>query len=174
MDRGERVLEHVLATVVALTLASAVVVGQEPQTGVQAAKPADKPVAAQPARPPAQLVNVRLELTITEQRGNSPLPAKTVTMLVADREFGRVRAAQGNTTLNVDGRPEVLGNGRIRVTLSLEYRRPQDETDKTSPALLTQSVATILEDGKPLMVSQSADPGSTANVRLDVKATISK
>jgi hypothetical protein len=138
-------------------------------------KPAEAPPPAQPPRPPAQLVNIRLDFTVTEQRSGTTLEPKTVTMLIADRENGRVRTGGGNAMLNVDARPELTRDGRVRLVLSLEYRRQAEEAEKTPPALLSQSMATIMDDGKATVVSQSADPtaGRTA-VRVEVKATILK
>ena len=37
---------------------------------------------------------------------------------------------------------------------------------------ISEAVATLLEDGKPLVVSQSADPSSDRKVRVELKATI--
>lgn len=167
-------LRHTMTTLAAVALTSAIAMGQQAQAPA-APKPAEAPAPAQPARNAAQLVNVRLDLTVTEQRDGTALAPRTVTMLIADRESGRVRTGGGNAMLNVDARPELMRDGRIRVWLSLEYRRQTDEGDKVPPALLTESLACILEDGKLLVVSQSADPTSAhTSVRVEVKATISK
>lgn len=167
-------LRHTMITMAAVVLTAAVAMGQQAQAPA-APKPAEAPAAAQPARPAAQLVNVRLDLTVTEQRDGTALPPKTVTMLIADRESGRVRTSGGNAVLNVDAHPELMRDGRIRMMMSLEYRRQAEDGDKGSPALLTESLASILEDGKAVVVSQSADPTSArTNVRVEIKATILK
>lgn len=167
-------LRHTMTTLAAVALTSAIAMGQQAQAPA-APKPAEAPAPAQPARNAVQLVNVRLDLTVTEQRDGTALAPRTVTMLIADRESGRVRTGGGNAMLNVDARPELMRDGRIRVWLSLEYRRQTDEGDKVQPALLTESLACFLEDGKLLVVSQSADPTSApTSVRVEVKATISK
>jgi hypothetical protein len=129
-------------------------------------------VPSQPVRPAAQLANIRIELTIVDQRSDAPAAPKTVTMLIEDRQSGRIRTGRGNMSLNVDGRPEILREGRIRVNLSLEYA-PQDG-DRAAPAPIQESVTALLEDGKALVVSQSADPSGDRKVRLEVKATIVK
>jgi hypothetical protein len=167
-------LRHMLTTLVALAAASTLVSGQ--QAPAPAAKPAEAPPGAQPARPTAQLVNVRIDLTVTEQREGSTVAPRTVTMLVADRESGRVRTGGGaNAVLNVDARPELTRDGRIRLSVSLEYRREADTAEKSAPALLTESLTMIVEDGKQVLVSQSADPTTArSTVRVEVKATISK
>jgi hypothetical protein len=166
-------LRHTMTTLAAVALASGIAIGQQAQT--PAPKPAEAPTQAQQARAGAQLANVQLELTVTEQRDGTTLPPKTVTMLIADRENGRVRTGQGNAMLNVDARPELTRDGRIRLYLSLEYRRHTEDVDKNPTALLTESVVSILEDGKTVVVSQSADPtAARSSVRVEVKATISK
>ena len=130
-------------------------------------------VQSQPARSAAQLANIRIELTIVDQRSDAAGSPKTVTMLIEDRQSGRIRTGRGNMSLNVDGRPEILREGRIRVNLSLEYA-PQDGSDRAVPAPIQESVTALLEDGKALVVSQSADPSGDRKVRLEVKATIVK
>ncbi len=93
-----------------------------------------------------------------------------MTILVEDRQSGRIRTGRNNIALNVDARPEIVRDNRVRLLLSLEYT-PQD-TDKSSPMAISETVAALLEDGKPLVVSQSADPSSDRKVRVEVKATI--
>jgi hypothetical protein len=172
--RGYEMLRHTMTIVAAVALTSAIVAGQAAQAPVPS-KPAETPAAAQPPRPQAQLVNVRLDFTVTEQRGGTTLEPKTVTMLVADRESGRVRTGGGNALLNVDARPELTRDGRIRLVLSLEYRRQAEEMEKIQPALLSQSMAMIMDDGKAAVVSQSADPtAGRTTVRVEAKATILK
>ena len=162
--------------------------GQKPKPAVEAPAP-DAPVVATPVavnvpRPPAQLANLRLELTITDQRGPAPASPKTVSMLVADRYNGRIRtsgyvrvgAGHQPITLNVDAQPEMLKDGRIRVQVSFEYRAQTAEgtQEDNQPSNLTEAFNVILEDGKPLLVSQSADPASDRKVRVDLKASVVK
>jgi len=129
-----------------------------------------------------QLVNLRLEFTVTDQIGTAPPVRKTITMNVADGESGRIRtnaevyrrnAAVTIVPLSVDASPEIDGN-RIRLRASLEYQLLKDpEPDlpagKTS---ITQSVTAILSDGVSTILSQSADPLTDRKVTLEVKATI--
>jgi hypothetical protein len=143
-------------------------------TGASAQEAAQRqPEPPQPVRSAAQLVNIRIELTIVDQRGDTTTPPKTVTMLVEDRQNARIRTSRGNATLNVDGRPEILREGKIRVMLSIEYS-PQDGPDRASPMPIQESMTALLEDGKSLVVSQSADPSEDRKVRLELKATIVK
>jgi hypothetical protein len=142
------------------------------------------------AKTPQQLVNIRLELTIsvTDQRGSAAAP-RVVTMYLVDRDPGRLRTGAGvmsaprspaeavtspKPLLNVDATPEILTNGRMRVRLNLEYRPAASETDKMEPIHISEVVSAILEDGKPLVVSQTTDPASDRVVKVELKATIVK
>jgi hypothetical protein len=116
---------------------------------------------------------VLVELTIAEQRDAAALAPRTVSMTLADREGGRVRSSQANAMLNVDARPEILRDGKIRVSLTLEYR-PGPDSDKGA-TLLTQSLTVLLDDGKPVVVSQSADPSSQRSaVKVELRAAVVK
>jgi hypothetical protein len=135
-------------------------------------------------QPPPQLANVRLELTIADQRGTATPVNKTVTLVLADRLSGRIRTSgdvrtpQGyrSVTLNVDATPTLLRDGRVQVNVTLEFRPTVSEgsTVEDTPTSISEYVNVILEDGKPLIVSQSADPHTDRKVRVELKATILK
>ena len=135
-----------------------------------------------------QLVNLRLEFTITDQVGNAAPVKKTVTMNVADGESGRIRTnaevyrKAGNSgsftsvPLMIDGTPEVEGT-KIRLKASLEYQLLDDAAVADAPGGKTsimQMVTSILNDGVQTILSQSADPLTDRKVTLEVKATIVK
>lgn len=124
---------------------------------------------------------MRIEVTFTEQRSDTPAQPKTVTVTTGDGHWGRVRSQAhsshvGGTPLNVDARPELQSDGRILMSLTLEYaekrvRReeaPREITDVT----MNQSVTVVLESGKPLVITQAADPVSDRKVTVEVKATV--
>jgi len=157
-----------LAVVLTLAVVAPGAAQQAPAKPPESAPPPSAPTAK--GAPSA--VNVRLELTITDQRGDVPVAPKTVTVLVGDQQNGRVRTGNGNTTLNVDVRPEIVREGRIKTTLSLEYTPRATDADKTTPMAISESLGVLLDDGKPVLVSQTADPGSDRKVRVEVKATI--
>jgi hypothetical protein len=156
-------------------------------------KPAASAGSEQP-RHPAQLANVRLEVTITDQRASGQPTTKTVALVLADRANGRIRTTgevrvqrqipgggvQESETrivvLNVDAHPELTRDGRVRAHVTLEYKPVAGEAANEEQALTTisEQFAVILEDGKPLVVSQSADPTTDRRVRVEVKATILK
>jgi hypothetical protein len=125
----------------------------------------------QAPRSAAQAANIRIELTITDQRSDSQTPPKTVTLLVEDRQNGRLRTGRGSAALNLDARPEIVREGRIRVGVALEYT-PQDSPERQPQPPIQESVTALLEDGKPLLISQSADPVTDRKVRVEVKATV--
>ena len=148
------------------------------------AKPQEGP---QPNIPRAvgQLMNIRLELTITDARGAAAPTSKTVTMVLADRASGRIRT-QGEVrtpdgrrlpiTLNVDAQPEVTRDNRVKVYVTLEYK-PQageGESEERASTSISESMTVILDDGKSLVVSQSADPHSDRKVKIEMKATFLK
>jgi len=131
------------------------------------------------------LTNVQIEVTLTDQLGTQTPEKKTVSMIVASRNWGKVRSsatvmppgeAPYAVQLNVDARPLVSLDGPIQVELTLEYapiRTGADPKDKR-PTGINQSQTVILQSGKPLIVAQAADPVSDRKVVVEVKATILK
>lgn len=128
--------------------------------------------------------NVRIELMLTDQRTGSPTTSKTLMLTTSNQNWGKLRsevtsALYGNAPLNVDARPIVMGDGKISVQLTIEYsqgRVPDAEgnTEKIAQVRLNESITAVLEDGKPLMITQSADPTSDRKVTVEVKATVLK
>jgi hypothetical protein len=130
--------------------------------------------------------NVRLELTITDQRTEGPPVTKTVSAtVVADRSpvrirtSGAVRTPMGNrdVVLNVDAMPTLVNVNnvtKVRISLTIEYRPValESDTEKTSTPSINEQLTAVLEDGKPLLISQSADPATDRKVKIEVKATI--
>jgi hypothetical protein len=177
----------------------------DPQPRPDAQSPQPRPAGqaprpAQPSQPPCDCasaggrpVNLQIELTITDQTGSeaaaeNTVEKKTVSMIVADRALGRIRASgivivrEGATNarqlrLNVDGRPVLQPNDSIRLELTLEYEalppgQAPDTPRMTSP--LNESLTVILQPGKPLTISRAADPTADRRVTVDVTATILK
>jgi hypothetical protein len=165
-------LKTALTTLTTLLLVSSTGTAQQsPQAQTQ--KPVETTQAAQqPPRPTGQIANIKLDLSITDQRGDSATAPKIVTMIVADRENGRIRTFRGNMSLNVDARPDIPRDGRVRVALTLEYRPTAAENERGDPPIISESLTVFLEDGKALVVSQSADPTSDRKVRVELKATV--
>lgn len=130
--------------------------------------------------------NVQVELTLTDQIGTQAPEKKTVSMIVASGTWGKVRSV-GNVRpvgdlpfvvdLNVDARPLVSMEGQVQLELTLAYSPPggaAKDTLKARPTGVNQSLTVILQSGKPLIISQAADPVSDRSVLVEVKATILK
>lgn len=156
----------------ALTIAASVAAQQAetPRPSAEAAKskPAQEQASAPrpAAEPPGQIVNIKFDVTITDQTGAAESAKKTLSLLVADRQTGYIRSTgvneKGQVRLNVDARPQILPSGGIRAMLSLEY------------PTISQQVTVILEPGKPQVVTQTADPLSDRKVTVEVRATVLK
>ena len=159
-----------------------------PGTGVRSPRPTpgDEPAPAESMRRSrGQLINLRLEFTVTDQIGTAPPVRKIITMNVADGESGRIRtnaevfrknASPTIVPLSVDASPEIEG-AKIRLRASLEYQLLKDAPEPDLPAgktSITQSVTAILNDGVTTILSQSADPLTDRKVTLEVKASIVK
>jgi hypothetical protein len=185
----------VLLAVCFAILAVPIAAGQQqppppPPPAANQEKPTPPPAPPTPPapsiRPTFQPVTVRIDLTISDQVGTAPVVKKTMTLLAADGERASVRsvnrtADQRDAVFNVDARP-VLTQDKIRLDLGVVYDPP--EIPRTDPlgtdkkfgwtTSLQQSMGILLENGKPLVVSQSADPRTDRKVTVEVKATILK
>jgi hypothetical protein len=169
---------------------------QQPAPGPpQTPKPAGQtpaPRAPQPEEPrrPAfrrQPVNLKIDVTIGDQRGSGAAITKVVSLTVADGEFGRIRSQvevplfatenspMRSVPLNVDARPEII-DGKIRLGLTIELEIVDMSVERgTRPKTdITETMSVILENAHPLVVSQSADPISDRKVTVEVRATILK
>jgi hypothetical protein len=132
-------------------------------------------------RDAGQPINVRVELTIRDQRGTAPPETKTVSLVTSDRRFGRIRTGGNIRTekfgpqevrLNVDALPTITPDGRIRLNLTVEYRPADTETHPSTS--ISETIECLLVAGQPLAVTKSADPNSDRSVTVEVKATILK
>jgi hypothetical protein len=134
------------------------------------------------------LTNVQIELTLTDQLGANAADKKTVSMIASSGSWGKVRSAgtirpDGDApyavVLNVDARPFVSVEGPVQLELTFEYVPLKSTGDvkegaRQRPAGINQSQTVILQSGKPLVVSQAADPISDRKVVVEVKATVLK
>jgi hypothetical protein len=137
-----------------------------------------KPQAQAPKRPAetGQAVNIKIDLTITDQSSEGPATVRTVSLLALDNSVGRIRSVaplRSTGELNVDARPRILQPDRLQLALTVEYR-PGVERSNEEPPSLSQSLTVLLKDGTALLVSQSADPNSDRKVKVEVKATVLK
>lgn len=148
---------------------------------VAAAQPPAKPAPQQPApprpEPGGQRINIRVELAITDQLAAGDPLKKTVTMIAADGARSSIRNASPEGLLNVDAQPSLAQAGAIRLGLALEYKPAVAATGSDGVRALSrieEQLTVMLESGKPLVISQSADPASDRKVTVQVTATVLK
>jgi hypothetical protein len=170
----EQVAGVALLVVLALSSGSA-------QTASQGGSQAKQEPATRPAPEPLGLsTNIRLDVTITDQTGPGDPMKKTVTMVMVDRANGSIRSTgvvrdQGRVQINVDAAPMLLPNGGIRVRLGLEYNpRTAGAEGPTESSSLNEQITVVLEPGKPMVVSQSADPASDRKISVELRASLLK
>jgi len=160
--------------------------GQGPQSA-PAAPPAER--ASAPSRE-GQPVNIKVDLTITDQRsGSSPVFKKTVTVVTADAMGGFIRSTAryreiGDVPLNIDAQPRLLPDGKIRVNVNLQYDLPANIENNEARVVgvvgpltktsIHENLSLVLESGKPIVAAQSADPVGDRQVMIEVKATVLK
>jgi hypothetical protein len=142
--------------------------------------------------------DVKLEITITDQSGAAKPVAKTVSLVVADREGGSVQsetrlafpqrpvkpapAVTGwdwqDLPLNVNVWPTIMADGHVRVKLMLNYRTagiaPTSPDGPMATAMVKKDVTAVLSDGKPMVISTSADAATDRKVTVELKASIQK
>ena len=194
-------MQRIVTALVAIVLAAAPAIAQQQAKPPAKAAEQSKPAAEQPKEPAKAIdprdaglpVNVRLEITITDQRGGAEPIVKTVTKTVADRSWIRIRTGADVQTklgfrpvvLNIDSFPRVIpqpGSGgsqpsnKLKVDMTIEYRPVAGEadTEKSTTPTINESLTIILEDGKSMVISQSADPATDRKVKVEAKATILK
>ena len=171
---------------------------QEKKTAETAAAP------AKPAPEPAALpINVKIEVSITDQTGSNAPARKVVTMIASDRQSANVRSSASvpvkttvfaatpgsiappasytyrNVTINVDARPAIVAKEPNKISLSfgLEYLpKTTSSQEEMEPGMTSWSerLSLILESGKPVVISQAADPTSDRKITVEVTATILK
>jgi hypothetical protein len=197
-------LKQTVMAVVASSLLSVALIAQDrpkqganrPATSPQPA-PAEKPAQptppreqpARPSEPAGQPVNIKLDITITDQASPGEPTKKIVTMFVADRAGGSVRSSGFQNTagmgtqpvaINVDANPIILKDGSIRLVFGLEYqpRPPLEPQQTTAPlgriAQINERLTVILQENKPMVISQAADPGSDRKITVELRASLVK
>ena len=141
-------------------------------------------------------MNIKIEVNITDQTGTNPAAKKVVSMIVGDRQSTSIRSSASvpvknpvgmngmppsyrNVIINVDARPAILLKepNKISVSFGLEYSPKSlaaPEEMEPGMASINERLGLILESGKPLIVSQAADPTSDRKITVEVTATILK
>ncbi len=143
--------------------------------------PAAAPAAPLPPRPLGQMINVRIDVTLTDSKG----APKVLTMTVADGESGMNRTTSaitsgsnmGDFSFNADAMPMVVGN-KIRLRLTADAVVPIDAESATPNRAnklgLRQSQTVILNDGDSVEIARAADPVSDRAFALSVKVKIQR
>lgn len=123
--------------------------------------------------------NIQLELTITDTIGGTPT-TKTVSMVILTGSSGMIRTAGATNDhfLNVDAVATAYQSGLIGVRLSFEFTPPPStnaagERSVRAPRL-NESLTVVVVDGKPLVISQSADAASDRKVTASITARVLK
>jgi hypothetical protein len=148
------------------------------------ASPQQPPSGPPPGQPtPAQTpTNIKLDLAITDTYGGTPAK-KTVSMLIMTGNGGMIRtsnrlASGAEVKLNVDATARVhpAAAGYVIVQVTFEYTPAQARSEESAghPAMLHESLHVVLQNGKPLVVSQSADPSTERRVTVELTGTILK
>lgn len=179
-----------VGTLAVALLLGAVATAQQPAPSQaplpQSPKPApsEQPPGAARQESGGLPVNVRVELTITEEVGSAAPAKKQVSLTVADRQNSFVRSGGDvrvgdryrTVNINVDARPTILRDGQVRLEVTLEYRPQATGSATGEPALwgISERVGVVLESGKPLIISQAFDPTSDRRMTVELKATILK
>ena len=154
------------------------------ERGKPATNAAVKPAPA--AKPdPGQPINLKLDLTITDQASAGEATKRSVSMIVADRHSGSVRSGGRVTVgpnafsvnLNLDAEPYILNDNQIRITLALDYSpKPEKENAGSGEgrANLTERLTLWVQPGKPVVISHASDPTSDRKITAELVTTLLK
>jgi hypothetical protein len=131
---------------------------------------------------PAIQSNIKIDLTITDSMGTAQPLKKTLSLIVLNGNSGMIRTSNRingyPVGVDVDASAQVWQNGAITVRVTFEYTplvqgEGANAAGTTRPEL-HESLTVLLQDGKPLLVSQSADPASDRKVTVELTATVLK
>jgi hypothetical protein len=193
-------LKRIALTVCAVAVAANAFAAQTKPAPAKTETKSEAPAAKPAPEPPALPVNIKIEVSITDQSGNNPPARKVVTMIASDRQSTNVRSSAsvpiksptfgGQTPLtysyktvqiNVDARPAIVPKepNKISVNFGLEYlptgpRVSAQEELEPGMTSWNERLSVILESGKPMMISQAADPTSDRKITVEITATILK
>ena len=154
---------------------------QQPPLTTGQPRPEPAPTPAPRPRPAGQPLNVKLELTITDQLGSAAPVQKIVSLLVADSESGMIRSegvlpGYGAVQLHVDGEVMMISETKIRVRIGLNYDlidpKAESAARQSQRTQIRESLNAVLENGKATVISQSADPVTDRKVTVEAKAII--
>jgi len=178
-----------------MSIATVAAAAQQQTKPAAPAKNEDEKVAVKTTPEPlGQPINVKIEVSITDQTGSGNPAKKVVSMIASDRNQNFIRSSASvpvrninntaimnyrNVTINVDARPTIVTKEptKVHLVLGLEYlpkAAGSQEEMEPGMAQLSERLALILESGKTVVVSQAADPASDRKITVEVTATILK
>jgi len=134
-----------------------------------------------------QVVNIRLDVSISDQAGSVPVKPKVLTLMLADRNSSQVRTNFDDRYISMDARPTII-DGKIKLTMTMSSDQPRQggpfipvAPQPVPPGqtggntmVWNQSLTVIVESGKPLVVVENSDPANNRKLSVEVKATIIK
>lgn len=155
--------------------------GKPPATAPRA--PQAPPSAPSLNLPSSQLVpaatNIKLTLAITDSFTGTPV-TKEMSVLMMQRNGGMIRTTGAHAThgyMNVDAVATAYLNGVVSVKLTFDYQAAtltEGPLAGARPPTIGESLTVVLQDGIPLTVSESADPGTDRRVTVTLTAAILK
>jgi hypothetical protein len=99
--------------------------------------------------------------------------------MIPHQRLGVYQEGRRDVSISVDARPTILTGreGAVQIDLTLSYQPTGTAAGGDAGSAqtgLTERIITILESGKPLVVSQAADPISDRRISTELRATILK
>ncbi len=189
-------MKSLVALFVALSTVS--MLAQQPPSKPAPPKPPAAPAAPAPVAAPAppapvavprvivdpsgggQSVNIRLDVSVIDQKDNAVGQPKTLMVILADKALGQARAAYEDRSVSVDARPTIV-DGLIRVNVTINSQEPPKgmptapDFNKSDPLLnWSNSFALLLQSGKPMVALETSDAVTKRKMSIEVKATILK
>ena len=129
-----------------------------------------------------QAVNIRLDVSVIDQKEGRVAEPKTLMVILADRSMGQTRAAYEDRSISVDARPTIT-DGLIRANVTVKSSEPPrmmpvpgPEGFKGSDPTVnwTNSFNLLLQTGKPIIALETSDAVTKRKMSIEVKATILK
>lgn len=154
--------------------------GQQGQQGRQGQQQSLEIQPTRPGGPPALQSNIKLDITFIDTLGGDTPTRKTVSILtygIGPSRQGKIRSssARGQGYINIDALPTLSAAGDgVYLNLSIEYLPELPADSSVRLGAISQSLTVALPSGKPIVVTQSADPGTSRKVTVEVVATILK
>ena len=132
------------------------------------------PVVVPDASAGGQQVNIRVDVTVTDQKGTAPGQPKSVMVIIADRHLGQTRAPFEDRHIHVDARPTIT-NSLINAMITVRSLEGPKATSNTDQLLnWTNSFTLLLQNGKPMVALETSDAATQRKLTIEVKATILK